>query len=666
MASAALTTDVFQNDLFPPSSDWKTPRVADLVSFRGARRVAFDVETRDPQLNKLGMGALRDGQMVGFSYAIEDGPSQYVPLRHAGGDNVEDPWQALGWLREEAAAFEGELVGANLQYDLDYGLSSGIQFSARRYLDIQIAEALLDELKNSYSLETLCADYGLPGKDDELMRQAIATYRLGRTPTEVKRNLWKLPARFVGAYGEGDADRPLRILRRQEKLIEEQGLGRAWDLECRTLPALLAMRRRGVLIDQDHLEVVNQLTYQREREAVERVNACHTGPPLQLSDLNRPEALNRVLLQAGINNPYRTRTGKPSVTKEFLEALPGDIGAAMREAKKWNKLRTTFVDGIKQHMINGRIHCTYNQTRGEDESGNGVEGAATFRLSCKDPNLQQQPARDPEIGPLWRKIYIPEPGLQWASCDYSQQEPRFTTHFAAVMDLPRAREMAQRFCDDPDTDNHQMFADITGVKRSYAKEIFLGHCYGQGGAKTAVKIGLGTAWAARPPGARWGSEPVYSDTDPEAFEEAVRDGGYRWEVGDAECREIIDRVDTELPYVKELAQACKRKVEKEGYLTTYYGHRCRFPATANGKYDFTHKALNRLIQTSSAGQTKMAVVMLHEAGEFLQLQVHDEVDGSVEDRAHGERWATTMRATADLMVPSKVDVEVGPSWGEAK
>lgn len=655
---------MFQGDLFPPKSDWKPPLVSELPSFADAKRIAFDVETKDPKLKKLGCGSMRDGQMVGFSYAIEDGPSHYIPLFHAGGDNVADPWKAIAWLKNQAAKFKGELVGARLQYDLCFALSAGVEWNAKRYLDVQVAEALLDELKRRYNLESLCQTYDLPGKDEEMMREAAAVFRIGKTESQIKANMWQLPGRYLGKYGEADADRPLRILRRQEKQLEEQDLMGAWDLECRVLPALFAMRRRGVLIDQDHLSHIEDLTYIKEKEFLAEANRHHTyHRPLEPSDLNRPLIINDALKTVGMDSPHRTATGKVSVTKEFLESLPGEVGGAIRSAKKWNKIRTTFCNGIREHMLDGRIHCWYNQTRGESVDGEGIAGAATYRLSCQDPNLQQQPARDPELGPLWRKIYIPDDGLIWACNDFSQQEPRFTTHFAAVMDYPRARDMAQRFCDDPDTDNHQMMADVTGTPRKYAKEIFLGHCYGQGGAKTAIKIGLDTTWATRDPDIRWG-DPIYQDTDPERYLDCSSRGGFTWQVGCKEARDVIDKVDEEVPYVKKLADAVKKKAEKQGYITTYYGHRCRFPLDSSGKRDWTHKALNRLIQTSSAGQTKMSVVLLHEAGEAIQLQVHDEIDGGVESRAHAEKWSEMMMDSADLMVPSKVDVECGPSWGE--
>lgn len=660
-----------QQDLFPPPAEWRPPRISELISFRGAERVAFDVETYDPSINKLGMGSLRDGEMVGFSYAIDGGPRFYVPLSHRGGDNVEDKWRALGWLREEAAHFEGELVGAHLQYDLCYSASAGVEWrNVRRFRDVQVGEALIDELADAYDLDSLCLKYGLQPKDTEALTNAAKVLCKAKTNSQIKQAISQLPARYVGPYGEADADRPLLILREQEKEFERQGLGDAWELESRVLPALLAMRRRGLLVDWDHLDRLDKFARIRCQMACDHVNTLHTSPPLRPQDLNRPDVLHRVLEAGGVHNPYRTKTGKPSVTKEFLEAAPGEMGSAIREAKKWDKVRNTYIAGVRQHAIRGRIHCTYNQTRGVGSDGEGdVEGAATFRLSCKDPNLQAQPGRDPEIGPLWRKTYIPDEGKLWTSNDYSQQEPRFTTHFAAVMDLPRAAEAAKRYCDDPNTDNHQMMADLTGglVKRKAAKEIFLGICYGQGGAKTAEKIGLPTSRACRPP-REWGrpfGTIYYEDTCPDTFLEAEMAGGYTWNSAGAEAREIIDTLEREVPYVKALAKEVRKKAERSGVIRTFFGHLAHFPRDSVLRDELLRKALNRLIQVSSAGQTKKALLELHESGEYIQLQVHDEIGGSVDDEDHAQRWGNVMRSGAQLRVPNKVDVETGPSWGES-
>ena len=96
------------------------------------------------------------------------------------------------------------------------------------------------------------------------------------------------------------------------------------------------------------------------------------------------------------------------------------------------------------------------------------------------------------------------------------------------------------------------------------------------------------------------------------------------------------------------------------------GRRMHFPQKDDGSYDWTHKALNRLIQAQSAEQTKQAVINTYKEGYFIQIQVHDELDGSFssieEARKAGNMMAVALNSD---LVPQRVDVETGPSWGEA-
>jgi DNA polymerase I-like protein with 3'-5' exonuclease and polymerase domains len=84
------------------------------------------------------------------------------------------------------------------------------------------------------------------------------------------------------------------------------------------------------------------------------------------------------------------------------------------------------------------------------------------------------------------------------------------------------------------------------------------------------------------------------------------------------------------------------------------------------KRAMTYKGLNRLIQGSAADQTKAAMIALHKAGFRLLLQVHDEIALSVDNEDDARDAANIMASAVQLEVPSRVDVEAGPSWGEAR
>lgn len=657
MAVKKNTGGPLQMPLFAPESQWAPPSLGSLPSWADAKRVCVDVETKDPHLKQLGIGVRRGGFITGVSFTIEDGPSAYLPMRHEGGDNLDER-QVLAYLRDQAKVFKGDLVGANLQYDLDYLLEDEVDFKEVRYFrDIQIADPLIYELHHSFSLQNIAERNGLPGKDVSLLEEAARIYGV-----DPKSGMWRLPARYVGPYAEADTQQPLLIMRRQERRIDDEDLWGVWNLESRVLPCLVRMRRRGVRVDLDKLRQVEEWSMTQEAEALARVKH-HTGHSIAIGDVWKAGALAPALEAIGIKLE-ETSTGQPQIDKFLLGGIDHEVAKSIGWARKVNKLRTTFAASVRNYMVDGRIHCTFNQIAREDEKGD-QKGARYGRLSCVDPNLQQQPSRD-EFAQMWRSIYIPEEGCEWVANDYSQQEPRWTTHFAAVMDLPKARVAAQAYWDDPNLDNHQFMADLTGLPRKYAKNLYLGLCYGEGGAKLSRDCGLPTRWALASGRGRE-RRVSYHATREEALEarREVEDG-YMFEAAGEEGQEIIDRFDNRAPFIKQLAKKAEAQAKKNGFIKTIGGRKLHFPQKPDGSYDWTHKALNRLIQGSSADQTKEALVELDAAGHFIQLQVHDEIDGSVSSRDEAYAMANVMRDIRKAEVPFRVDTEIGPSWGEAK
>jgi DNA polymerase I-like protein with 3'-5' exonuclease and polymerase domains len=653
--------------------------VGDLPSWRGARRVSVDCETRDEQLGTLGPGVRRGAYMVGYSFCIEGHRPWYVPLCHEGGDNVEDPDQALEYLRRQAAEFEGEVVGARLDYDLDFMEEAGVTFHPNAvFKDVQVAEPLIDELQHSYSLENILSRHGIPGKDEALLRAAAQAYEV-----DPKKGLWKLPARYVGPYGEGDVTQPLPLLRKQEEIIERDGLGRVWQQGQQVLPILLKMRRRGVRIDFDQLERVERYSIAEELKAWGEV-ARETGVHIAQGDGAKKEGLERVFQAIGVQ-PGKTATGQTSITKEWLEGLKHPVAAAVRRARKMSHLRTTFVHQVREHQVNSRVHCTFNQTRMESSSGVGDVGVAFGRLSSSDYNIQNQPARDPELGPMWRKVYVPDEDGEWAAMDFSQQEPGGMLDLAVLSgpgtryyidDTQRwnwarrgahrsALEMVERKRRDPAVDYHTMFTSfaadagafpgVTGemvlgfdkkskelkVIRDPCKNIFLGVCYGSGGAKVCHTLGLPTKWI-------------------------VNRQGRQVEVAGDEGQRILDRVDEGVPWLRTTAAALAQAAADRGWVRTPMGRRLHFEQGPDGEYEFTYRAMNRAVQGGAAEETLESMIAVDAAGGFIQIQVHDELGMTVSNRDEAERYARIMESVNTRQVPSRVDVEVGPSWGEAR
>lgn len=412
--------------------------LSELPDWRGAKRVCIDIETRDPHLKKLGPSVRRGGYITGIAFAIDRTgrgmstcEAHYLPVRHDTGVNYPDPWQVFEYLRDQGARFRGEIVGANLQYDLDYLAEEGVTFEPSYFRDVQISGPLLLqpqlERKTMYrdgkpqpfwaekfqfmNLDAIAKRAGLPGKDEAALIAWAAEHKL-----DPKADMWKAPASVVAEYAMQDARLPLQIINRHHAQIHEESLWDVYDLECELLPVLLQMRRVGVRVDLGKVDEIADIALERQREAA-KVIAQRSGKAFDPKDINKAAVLEKHLAADGIVCE-RTPTGLPSVKAGWLASLTSPVALAIQECRKWDKVRGTFCESIRKYEVNGRIHCTFNQLRQEREDGT-TKGVGFGRLSSDGPNLQQQPARDKEIGPLWRSIYLPDEGGEWACLDFS-------------------------------------------------------------------------------------------------------------------------------------------------------------------------------------------------------------------------------------------------------
>lgn len=637
-----------QGTFLAPPSDWEPPSLSSLPSWEGARSVAVDVETRDEQLKDFGVGVRRGGYVVGFAFALEGGPAGYLPTRHFGGGNLPEE-NVLAYLRDQAKNFKGEIVGANFGYDLDYLWENKVELAPRRFRDVQVAACLVDELQDSYSLASIAERCGLPGKDERALIDAAKAHGV-----DPKLGLWKLHSRHVGPYATRDAVLTLEIMAHLGKEIEAQEIGPIWDLESRLLPVLVKVRRRGVRVSFERLEKVERYCLEEEAKAFAAIRE-KTGVQVDVGDGAKADKMARVLEEIGVNPELTPKTKKPKITADFLKSIHHPVAELMLRARKVNKVRTTFVQSIRDYAVGDRIHCTFNQVRKTEDFGDEGEeeqGPAYGRVSAVDPNLQQQPARDPELGPMWRRVYIADEGGEWACADFSQQEPRWTVHYAEACKCSGAREAGDQYRTDPRTDNHKMMTvlvhgveawegwdkDTRKKNREICKQIYLGLGYGMGAAKLCRKLGLATEW-------------IFSERQGKMVEIAGPDG-----------KALFELFNRKAPFLKELSDLAQNKAKRTGYIRTILGRRCRFPLVDRA-YEWCHKALNRLIQGSSADQMKKAMVDADEAGVRILLQVHDELDMTVWDRAEATKLAEIMVSAVPCSVPHVVDLEIGKSWG---
>ena len=617
---------ILQTPMFAPTSDWSIPEV--FPQFSETETIAVDLETYDPHLMTCGPGwATGRGHIVGVGIATE-GWKGYFPIRHQGGGNLDEDI-VLRWLRNTLASEKRDVIFHNALYDVGWLRREGVHVGGK-ILDTIVAAPLVNENRYSYSLDNLGEFYCNEKKDESLLQNAALSF--GVNP---KSEMYKLPSKFVGPYGEQDAALTLKLWQKLKIEVQEQGLEKILDMECRLIPLLLEMRWRGVRIDEQKADDVSKkLSIEEQKLQVEIKRKYGAEVNLWAN-----ASLEAIFEKNKIWFP-RTAKGMASFQKDWLEGHEHELPQLIVRARKLNKARTTFIDKmIKDHCFDGRIHAEAHAMR--NDRGGTVSG----RFSYSNPNLQQVPARDPEIGNLIRSLFIPEDGCQWGVFDYSQQEPRLTVHYADRMNLAGAKDAVIEYT-EKNADFHQIVADMANIPRKQAKTINLGLSYGMGKEKLIKELGI----------------------------------------DDTEAEGLFQQYHNKVPFIRGLQDQCARVAMERGYIRTFAGRRCRFNLwedryertlplpyeEAQEKYgdnlkrSYTYKALNRLIQGSAADMTKLAMLGLWEEGIVPHLQVHDEVDISVENTEQADKIAEIMETCVKLAVPLLVDKELGSSWGETK
>jgi DNA polymerase I-like protein with 3'-5' exonuclease and polymerase domains len=624
-----MKRDTKTMSMFPRISEWLPP--TSFPNLSEAKEIAIDLETCDPNMESLGPGWPRnDGYIVGYAIAV-DGWAGYFPIAHGGGGNL-DKRIVERWVRDVLAT-PADKIMHNAAYDLGWLRATGFEVNGTVY-DTMLAAPLLDENRFAYSLNSLGFDYLKEIKSEQGLKESAQDF--GVHP---KKELWKLPAMHVGDYAEQDAALTLKLWHHFKALMARDEVESIFALETEVLPVLVDITLKGINFDRAKCEMHMRDMRTKEKEILAFLKS-QAGMQV---DIWAAQSIAAAFDRIGVQYP-KTAAGAPSFTKSFLDTHEHPMAKMILEARELNKTHGTFLEPYLKHSAkDGRVHTHFNQMRNEDG------GTVTGRLSAASPNLQQVPARHEIIGPMVRGLFLPEDGELWAANDFSSQEPRLLVHYATLLGLPGAEKMAQAYRDNPDTDFHQMVADIVGIKRKAAKTIGLGLMYGMGKAKLANSLDL----------------PL------------------------DEASELIATFHSKVPFLKGTVDAVMKRIEHPssgGSIRTLLGRKCRFPlwepmewgvnkalpheqaVIAYGsriKRSGTYKGLNRLIQGSAADQTKAGMVALHKAGFNLILQVHDEVALSVRNKEEAREAAHLMATAVNLEVPSRVDVETGPSWGSA-
>jgi DNA polymerase I-like protein with 3'-5' exonuclease and polymerase domains len=616
--------------MFEAQKEWICPE--NFPDLKGYKYIAIDLETRDPDLKSRGSGAIiGNGNIVGIAVAV-DGWSAYYPIAHEGGGNIEK-LKVLDWFKKVCAT-DAVKIFHNAMYDVCWIRAAGIQINGH-IVDTMVMASLIDENRLAYTLNSISYEYLGEVKDEKALTEAAQSWGI-----DPKSEMYKLPAMYVGNYAEKDAQLTLELFKVLSREIQKQSLQNVFDLETQLFPCLTDMKFKGVRVDIEKAQLLKQQLTKQEHELLLKVKQ-ETGIEPQIW---AARSIATVFDKLGLHYERTDKSQAPSFTKNFLQEHKHPIVQMIAKAREINKAHTTFIDTILKFAHNGRIHADINPIRSDQG------GTVTGRFSYANPNLQQIPARNKELGPMIRSLFLPEIGHKWGCFDYSQQEPRLVVHYAATTEPICFDESVTKIVDEfknNSVDFHKTVADMAGISRTQAKTINLGLFYGMGKAKLQAELGLNTK---------------------------------------EEAEVLFNQYHNNVPFVKELMNKTSQFAQTSGSIGTLLGRRCRFnkwePATfgmhtpmsfeeAERTYGrgrirraMTYKALNKLIQGSAADMTKKAMLDLYNEGIIPHIQIHDELDISVIDDNHAKKIVEIMEGAVTLAIPNKVDYESGETWGD--
>jgi len=619
---------MIQVPLFKPQTEWTPP--TEFPDLSKHDEIAIDLETKDPNLNtRMGSGSVvKNGDVTGIAVAVKDWCG-YYPIAHEGGGNM-DRKLVLKWF-QSVLNTNSDKIFHNAMYDVCWIKSLGLKINGK-IVDTMIASALVDENQMRYDLNNCSKRYTGQGKDEAALYDAAKSWGV-----DPKAEMYKLPAIYVGAYAEKDAQITLDLWQELKKEILYQDLEAVFKMETDLFPCLVDMRFLGVRVDGENAHKLKTKLIEEEKQYLLQVKK-ETGIDVQIW---AARSIAKVFEKLHLPFDRTDKTNSPSFTKNFLQNHPHPLVKLITQAREINKAHTTFIDTIIKHSYKGRIHAEINQLRGD------TGGTVTGRFSYANPNLQQIPAKNKDLRQKIRGLFLPEEGHTWGCFDYNQQEPRLVVHYATLQNLMGIDEVLNSY-KKGEADFHSIVSEMADIPRTQAKTINLGLFYGMGKNKLQAELGIN--------------------------KESAED--------------LFKKYHGQVPFVRQLMNAVMQRAQSSGRIRTLLGRLCRFHLWEPNQFGihkalpheqalaehgpgikraYTYKALNKLIQGSAADMTKKAMIDLYyNLGIIPHIQVHDELDISVVDDEHANKIKTVMEHAVNLEVPNKVDYESGPNWGTIK
>jgi DNA polymerase-1 len=400
-----------------------------------------------------------------------------------------------------------------------------------------------------------------------------------------------------------------------------------YQIEMPLVPVLASMEWEGFPVDP---QVLIQLGTEIEDKLEGMTETIHSLAGMEFN-INSPQQLSQVLFEKlGLPHGKKTTRGY-STGADVLEALmeKHPIIPFVLEYRTFSKIKSTYVDGLLPLIHeDGKIHAHFQQTV-----------AATGRISCTEPNLQNIPIRQ-ELGRRIRKAFVAGNGYLLMGADYRQIELRILAHLAGDETMLEGFRRGE--------DIHRITAakvlgvpedDITPEQRSRAKAVNFGVIYGMSGFGLSEELGISRMEAER------------------------------------YIQQYFDKYHT----VKDFLDRLVREGKEQGYSTTIFNRKRPLPEITASNYMVRQMgerlAMNSPIQGSAADIIKKAMIEVYQRlrqeglGSKLILQVHDElilrvVQGE-EERVKG-LLCECMESAVVLKVPLAVDFHQGDDWYELK
>ncbi|MCH9630569.1 MAG: DNA polymerase I [Chlamydiia bacterium] len=577
-----------------------------LKKLSDAETICVDTETTNIHPMKA--------EIVGIGFCMEVAKAYYIPAN--GKLSLETIIAKLKPILEDP---KKKFFGHNFKYD--YHVLRNYDIDVKNiYFDTMLASYLINSQSNRHNLDRLCLEKF--GKVKTAYKDLVGTGKNQIT-------LFDVPLDTIKDYCCEDVDYTFRLMLAFDKELEEMSLTKVMQkIEMPLLPVLASMERTGIFVDTNKLKLMSEELH-RHIDVLSKSIYERAG---EVFNLNSPKQLSAILYdKLQIPSPSKKKQEQRSTSAAILELLKGEypICEEVLKYRVLEKLRSTYVESLPLQILDKtkKIHCTFNQSV-----------AATGRLSCTDPNLQNIPIRT-EMGRTIREAFKPmKEGYSFLAADYSQIELRILAHLSGETALIEAFKSKG--------DIHSFTAslvfnieekDVTKQMRHMAKAVNFGIIYGQQAYGLSQQLGISMK----------------------------------------EASEFIKTYFERYPKVKEFIDSCKEKAEKESIATTFTGRR-RPLTEIHSKNPMLKAAAERLavntpIQGGQADIIKLAMIEIQkklstreDLGKMI-LQIHDELVFEVPDSAIEETKKLVvdiMENIVELVVPLTVDVAIGKNWGE--